>query len=91
MVLVFAYFLRLSNEQWSFNIVVVCSEAYLNLVKEEILSYFSNYVGKGLLAVTTGSDTRHRSIQLGLNYFENRSSKLRSYERSTFNCPIHFL
>ncbi|XP_074593669.1 D-ribitol-5-phosphate cytidylyltransferase-like [Brevipalpus obovatus] len=64
-------FIKLINDQWMISIVVVCSDAYINLVKEEILSYFSNYVGRGSLAVTVGSDTRHRSIHMGLNYLAN--------------------
>ncbi|XP_053201821.1 D-ribitol-5-phosphate cytidylyltransferase-like [Panonychus citri] len=56
-------------------IVVVCPERYVSLVREEILSYFSNQVEKGSLTVILGCDSRHRSINTALNYLHKRPDR----------------
>ncbi|XP_015783766.1 D-ribitol-5-phosphate cytidylyltransferase [Tetranychus urticae] len=56
-------------------IVVVCPEGYMSLVREEVLSYFSNQVEKGSLTVILGSDSRHRSINTALNYLHKRPDR----------------
>ena len=48
----------------------------MNLVQEEVLSYFANQVEKGMLTAILGCDSRHRSINTALNFLHKRSGSL---------------
>lgn len=56
-------------------IIVVCPNDYIDFVKTEVLSYLTEQVNKGSIILAMGSYSRHRSIAVAMDLFQQIPSK----------------
>jgi hypothetical protein len=59
-------------------IIVVCPKDYLDFVKSEVLSYLTEHVNKGSIILAMGSYSRHRSIAVAMDLFQQIPSTISS-------------